>query len=98
MTYEEFVRNVAKASGVSQKDTKAVIAALTDELTTQISDGEVVRIPKLGVFKTQVTAARTGRNPRTGEPLEIPAKNRPNFSPAKELAEAVHHQLPRPIE
>ena len=74
MTKAEFVEKFAEKTGFSKKDAAAAVDAYHEVVADAMKAGDKVVIP--GVLKVEVTerAARTGRNPRTGEEMEIPAK------------------------
>lgn len=67
----------------------AVLDTLADVVAVELSQGNDVPLPGIGKLKTVLRAARTGRNPASGEAMEIPAKNVPHFSAAKVLKDAV---------
>lgn len=73
--YSDVISEVAKQCALSDSSVKAVFSALGAFVAEQLRQGNSVNFPSLGVFKPTQSAARTGRNPRTGEPLEIPARN-----------------------
>lgn len=73
-----------KSAGAAAVD--AVLAAITDAL----ANGDKVQITGFGTFEVRHRAARMGRNPRTGEPVEIKASNAPAFKAGKSLKEAVN--------
>ena len=89
MYKEELVRQVAKSAVINQVAAVKVIDAMVESITTALQKGENVRLIGFCSFSTQQRPAKTGRNPRTGVALEIPAKRIVKFSPGKELKEAV---------
>lgn len=90
MNKKELVNLVAEKTGFTKKDSKeavdAVLAAVEECL---VGSGEV-NVPPLGKFVVTERAARKGRNPQTGEELDIPAKNVAKFKPSKGLKESVN--------
>ncbi|MFC1645022.1 HU family DNA-binding protein [Patescibacteria group bacterium] len=86
---EMLVDALANATGLSKKDVASVIEALTDKITEELKKGKKVTFTGFGVFKTSDRAARTGRNPQTGESIQIPAMTVPKFTAGKALKEAV---------
>ena len=75
MTKKELIRNVAMRAGLSRSDANRAVNAVLSEIKAGLSDGDnAVRIAGFGAFRVIERAARTGRNPRTGESIEIPAK------------------------
>ncbi len=89
MNKAELVNAVAAATDVSKKDSEAVIAAMLDAITDALKEGEKVQLVGFGSFEVKARAARTGRNPRTGENVEIPASVVPVFKAGKALKDAV---------
>ncbi|WP_432506179.1 HU family DNA-binding protein [Kineococcus arenarius] len=73
MNRSELITAVAERSGVSQTDADAVIGAFGDVLLEAVAKGDTVKLPGLMTVERVERAARTGRNPRTGETLEIAA-------------------------
>lgn len=91
MKQDEFVSAVALLAGTTKKDTEAVIKALGVVVQDNLRQGgEDVSLPGLGKFSTVVKAARTGRNPKTGESIEIAARKSPKFTAGKALKDAVN--------
>jgi DNA-binding protein HU-beta len=86
---DELVRGVAERSGLDNGQAKSAVEATLEEITKQISGGNEVRLTGFGKFSAVKRAAREGRNPRTGESMQIAAKSVPKFSPGAELKKAV---------
>jgi DNA-binding protein HU-beta len=85
MNQSELILKTAQVSGVSKKDTEAVLKTAGDIIgAALVETGEAV-LPGLGKLVTGQRAARTGRNPKTGEPVEIPASKTVKFKAAKAL-------------
>jgi len=83
MNKPQLINTIAENSGVARKDVGAVLNALTSTIQSQVmGEGNVIRITSLGSFKRGNRAARVGRNPRTGEAVNIPAKTRLTFKPS----------------
>lgn|ERR1035437_9129308 len=80
---------LAERMSVSKKDGIAWIDAFTEEITKVMRKGEKVNITGFGVFKVADRKAREGRNPRTGETIQIKASKKPRFTPGKLLKEAI---------
>jgi len=74
----------------TKKQAQAALDHLFATITDALKNGESVQITGFGSFKVDKRAARTGRNPQTGEPIEIPAKNVPKFVAGKALKDAVN--------
>ncbi|MBF8376467.1 HU family DNA-binding protein [Alicyclobacillus mali] len=89
MNKRDLIRKTAEETGLSQKDCEAVINALFDTIRKTVESGEKVQIIGFGTFELRERAARTARNPRTGEAVEVPARRVPAFKPGAELKQAV---------
>lgn len=89
MTKQELVRRVAEATGVDQKRTNLVLDSLVVLLRQSLEAGDQIRLPGLGTFKTVLRAPRHARNPRTGEPMVVPATRRVRFIVSSDLKQAV---------
>ena len=89
MNKQELISKIAEKASISKKDAAAALTALTATMTEELKSGEKVAIPSLGTFEVRERAARTGKNPRTGEAVEIAAKKLPAFKAAKALKDAV---------
>lgn len=89
MNKNELVAKVADQSGLSKKDAEKALAAVIDTITAALVAGEKVQLVGFGTFETKQREARTGRNPRSGETIEIPAASLPAFKAGKALKDAV---------
>ena len=79
----------AEASDLSKKDATKAVDAVFDTILNTLKKGEKVQLIGFGNFEVRERAARKGRNPQTGEEIEIPASRVPAFKPGKALKEAV---------
>lgn len=86
----ELVKKTAKLTGETLKSTESTINAVLEALTETLVNKETCTLVGFGSFTPLAKAGRVGRNPRTGEPLDIPAKTIVKFKPGKALAEAVN--------
>jgi DNA-binding protein HU-beta len=86
----ELVDVVAKEAGTTKKDAEQVINKMMETIIKHIASGEKVTLVGFGTFEARQRKARTGRNPKTNEPLHIPAKRVPGFRVGKEFSEAVN--------
>ena len=86
---DELSRGVAERSGLETGQAKAAVEAALAEITSQMAAGNEVRLTGFGKFAAVHRAAREGRNPSTGESMQIAAKNVPKFSAGAELKKAV---------
>ena len=90
MNKNELIAAVAEASGVSKKDTTAVIDALLAKIPDAVAEGDKVQLIGFGTFETREHGERTSRNPRTGEPVTVPACKTPAFKPGKAFKDTVN--------
>jgi DNA-binding protein HU-beta len=85
----ELQQSVAEKAGLNKAQAGRAVDAVLDAITEALSSGEEVRLTGFGNFRVTHTAARTGRNPRTGESLSIPAGKRPTFTAGSRLKGSV---------
>ena len=85
MTKAELVAKVAEATGLEKKNAEKAVSAVFDCITEALKNGDKVQIMGFGGFEVKERAARTGRNPSTGETIEIPASKTPTFKAGKGL-------------
>ncbi len=89
MNKNELIAKVADKTGLSKKDAEKALAAVLDTVTAALVAGDKVQLVGFGTFETKHREARTGRNPRSGETIEIPAASLPTFKAGKALKDAV---------
>ena len=89
MNKTELIAAVAERTGMSKKDTEAVIAATVNTIAAALADEEKVQLVGFGSFEVKKRAERTGLNPRTKEPVQIAATKVPVFKAGKALKDAV---------
>ena len=89
MNKSELVRAVSERTNLAQKDVEAVLNSLVDTVGDVLGQGDAVQLVGFGTFQVKHTAARVGRNPRSGEEMQIPAKKLPSFKPGKQLKDRV---------
>jgi DNA-binding protein HU-beta len=85
----ELIDKVAAATDLTKKDATAAVEAVFDSITETLANGEKVQVIGFGNFEVRDRAARKGRNPQTGEEIQIPASKVPAFKAGKALKEAV---------
>ena len=90
MNKGELIESVAGAAGLSRADATRAVDAVLDSVTRALSGGSSVSLVGFGTFTVKSRAARTGRNPRTGEAIEIAASRVPGFKAGKALKDAVN--------
>ena len=89
MNKTELIAAMAETSGLSKKDCDAALAAFITTVETALKSGEKVQLIGFGSFEVKERAARTGRNPRTKEIVEIPASKAPVFKAGQAFEDAI---------
>jgi integration host factor subunit beta len=90
MTKAELVEEVSRNSDLSKKDSEVIVQTVLDSIVEALKGGEKVELRGFGSFRLRERAARLGRNPKTGEKVQVPAKKVPYFKPGKELKELIN--------
>ena len=90
MNKTELVAAVAEKTGASKKDSEKLVSAVFETMTDALVAGEKVSMVGFGAFEVKERPARTGRNPRTKENIEIPASRAASFKPGKALKDAIN--------
>lgn len=90
MTKSELVSSMSEKTGVSKKDTAASIDAFVEIISDVLKHGDKLQLVGFGTFEVSERAARTGRNPQTGEDIKIPAAKIPKFKAGAALKNAVN--------
>ena len=89
MNKEDLVKLVSEKTGITQKAAEQVQKAVIELFSSTLEKGEPISLVGFGSFKVVERAAREGRNPSTGEKIQIPASNTVKFTPSKSLKERV---------
>ncbi|MFS0855163.1 HU family DNA-binding protein [Paenibacillus taichungensis] len=89
MNKTDLVNAVVEKTGLAKKDTEQVINETLSAITNALANGDKVQLFGFGNFEVRDRAARKGRNPQTGEEMDIPASKAPAFKPSKALKDAV---------
>lgn len=90
MNKTELIASVAEKSGMSKKDAEKALSAVLDSITETLAAGDKVQLIGFGTFETKLREARVGRNPSTGEPVNIAAARLPQFKAGKALKDVVN--------
>ncbi len=90
MNKNDLVASVADTSGLSRADATKAVDAVFDSITASLKTGTEVRLVGFGTFTVSKRAATTGRNPRTGEEIKIPASTQAKFKAGKGLKDALN--------
>lgn len=92
MTRKELIAKMANAAGTTKTDAEKALNGFLSTVTGSLQQGEKVALPGFGTFSVRDRAARIGRNPRTGESIEIPARRVVKFRPGKKLSESISNR------
>ncbi len=90
MNKSELVTVIAAQADIPKNAAERALNALIDTIGTELAKGETVSLVGFGTFEVKARGARTGRNPQTGDPIEIKASKNPSFKPGKTLKDAVN--------
>jgi DNA-binding protein HU-beta len=90
MNKQDLIAKVAQKADISKTKAAETVDAVIDTIKASLKKGDEVRLVGFGTFIVARRAATTGRNPRTGEPIKIPASKQPKFRAGKELKAAVN--------
>jgi len=86
----ELIDAIAESADIPKASAGRALDAVIDSVTNSLAEGDQVVLVGFGTFSVKERSARTGRNPQTGEPLDIPAANIPSFKAGKALKDAVN--------
>ena len=98
MNKTERIDAVADEGEVSKAEAGSDVEAVISSITKALKKGDSVTLVGFGTFKVRKRAARTGRNPKTGDAVALPGKHVPHFKPGKELRERVTDVVPLPSD
>ena len=92
MTKAELVEEVARTTQLTKKHAEIIVNTVFDSIVHSLKDGEKIELRGFGSFRIRHRGARTGRNPKTGDKVEVPPKRIPYFKPGKELKELLNSE------
>ncbi len=90
MTKADLVEIVARQAEMTKKDVEQLVEIIFDSIVSTLNNGEKIELRGFGSFRVRERSARKGRNPKTGEPVDIPAKRVAYFKPGKDLKEIIN--------
>jgi integration host factor subunit beta len=90
MTKAELVDSVSKASDLTRKHSEVIVEAVFSSIVDALQRGDKIELRGFGSFRIRRRDSRTGRNPKTGAGVVVPAKRIPHFKPGKELRELIN--------
>ncbi len=91
MTKADLVEIVAKEAEMTKKDVEQLVEIIFESIVSSLNKGEKIELRGFGSFRVRERNARKGRNPKTGEPVDIPAKRVAYFKPGKDLKEIINN-------
>jgi integration host factor subunit beta len=90
MTKADLVEEVSKVTELTRKDSEVIVDTLFESVIKALKTGDKLEVRGFGSFRVRQRNARVGRNPKTGEKVEVPAKRVPYFKPSKELKDLIN--------
>ena len=90
MTKAELVDEIARKASLTRKHSEVIVDAVFSSIIDALQEGDKIELRGFGSFRVRHRASRTGRNPKTGEGVLVPAKKVPYFKPGKELRELIN--------
>lgn len=93
MTKAELVDEVARVVQLTKKQAESIVNVVFDSIVESLRAGEKIELRGFGSFRLRSRKSRTGRNPKTGEKVDVPSKKIPYFKPGKELKELINQAL-----
>jgi integration host factor subunit beta len=94
MTKADLIDEVSRLAELTRKDSEVIVETIFDSVVRSLRAGDKIEIRGFGSFRTRQRRPRVGRNPKTGERVEVPAKKIPFFKPSKELKDLVNETTP----
>lgn len=90
MTKADLVEEVSKVTELTRKDAEVIVDTLFESVIKALREGDKLEVRGFGSFRVRQRNSRVGRNPKTGEKVEVPAKRVPYFKPSKELKDLIN--------
>src|SRR3979490_717798 len=97
MTKADLIEEVSRLAELTRKDSEVIVETIFDSIVRSLRVGDKIEIRGFGSFRTRQRKPRVGRNPKTGDRVEVPAKKIPFFKPSKELKDLVNNSAPAVI-
>ena len=98
MTKADLIDEVSRLAELTRKDSEVIVETIFDSIVRSLRTGDKIEIRGFGSFRTRQRQPRVGRNPKTGDRVEVPAKKIPFFKPSKELKDLVNVGAPAPAD
>ena len=97
MTKAELVDRVARVSELTRKHSEVIVDAVFSSIMDALQKGDKIELRGFGSFRLRKREPRKGRNPKTGDKVDVPPKKVPYFKPGKELKELINKEAPPPV-
>jgi integration host factor subunit beta len=91
MTKADLIEEVSRLADLTRKDSEIIVETIFESIVTSLRAGDKIEIRGFGSFRTRQRKPRVGRNPKTGDRVDVPAKKIPFFKPSKELKDVVNN-------
>ena len=91
MTKADLIEEVARITDVTRRDSEVIVETIFDSIVHSLRAGDKIEIRGFGSFRTRQRNSRVGRNPKTGDRVDVPAKKIPFFKPSKELKDLINN-------
>jgi len=91
MTKADLIEEVSRLAELTRKDSEVIVETIFDSIVNSLRAGDKIEIRGFGSFRTRQRKPRVGRNPKTGDRVDVPAKKIPFFKPSKELKDVVNN-------
>lgn len=91
MTKADLIDEVSRAVEMTRKDSEVIVETIFESIVRSLRAGDKIEIRGFGSFRTRQRQSRVGRNPKTGDRVEVPARKIPYFKPSKELRDGVNN-------
>ena len=96
MTKADLIDEVSGLTELTRKDSEAIVEIIFESIVRSLRSGDKIEIRGFGSFRTRQRKSRVGRNPKTGDRVDVPAKKIPFFKPSKELKDMVNGAAEQP--
>jgi len=90
LTKADLIEEVLRITELPRKESETIVETIFESIIVSLQKGDKIEIRGFGSFRTRARRGRVGRNPKTGEKVEVPAKKIPFFKPSKELKDLVN--------
>jgi integration host factor subunit beta len=97
MTKADLIEEVSRIAEMTRRDSEVIVETIFESIIGSLHKGDKIEIRGFGSFRTRQRKSRVGRNPKTGERVEVPAKKIPFFKPSKELKDVVNASGPAAV-